>query len=67
MLVGGGEVPESWESLVRVRRPLMPFVSALPGFVVVAGVGVVIGITQAITWRRFQAGAIARANATRDE
>ena len=31
----------------------------LPGLVVVAGVAVLLGVMQAITWRRFQAGALA--------
>ena len=37
----------------------------LPGLVVVAGVAVLLGAMQAITWRRFQRGALAHTLAAR--
>ncbi len=58
--------PERVVAIVVVAG-LIPLASSIPGFLVVAAVGIVLGITQAITWRRFQAGAIARAAAGGDE
>ncbi len=57
--------PERVVAIV-VIAVLVPFAWSLPGFVVVAGVGIVLGITQGITWRKFQAGAIARETTARD-